>query len=306
MTSRLTIKHGDSFAVFDAAGDIVPAGAGGLGAYHRGTRRLSQWQWLFGREAPTVLAAGIDESAPVLGTHLAGAEGGLHGLHRAFLWRGALYGALRLECFDPAATAPDLTVRFAADFADVFEVRGFERKRRGHAWSEIDPETVMLGYTGLDGVDRLTRLVFSQAPDDVADGRARFVLRPQPGRPADLFYVVTFDGAAATPSAASFAAALERLRARSAARPVRVDSGDRDFDRWVARSAADLRLLETDTPHGPYPYAGIPWFSTLFGRDGILAALSCLWFDPADGSGATPRSAARSNAAPGSRTTLYI
>src|SRR5690606_22381137 len=63
-------------------------------------------------------------------------------------------------------------------------------------------------------------------------------------------------------------------------RTAELDSDNAKFDEWVDRASLDLDMMITATPHGPYPYAGVPWFSTPFGRDGIITAYETLWLDP--------------------------
>src|SRR5690606_19861378 len=75
------------------------------------------------------------------------------------------------------------------------------------------------------------------------------------------------------------AAQSELARAREGDAGLR--SQNEQLDRWTSRSLADVHLMVTDTEHGPYPYAGIPWYSTPFGRDAILTALELLWINPA-------------------------
>jgi glycogen debranching enzyme len=53
-----------------------------------------------------------------------------------------------------------------------------------------------------------------------------------------------------------------------------------EFNKWIGRSSSDLHMMFTATPYGLYPYAGVPWFSAPFGRDGIITALEYLWVNP--------------------------
>src|SRR5262249_17088904 len=71
-----------------------------------------------------------------------------------------------------------------------------------------------------------------------------------------------------------------RERRKATAGMTTVESSNELLNEVLCRSAADLSMLITKTPQGPYPYAGIPWYSTTFGRDGVITALQMLWFAP--------------------------
>jgi glycogen debranching enzyme len=177
-----------------------------------------------------------------------------------------------------------LAFHFEADFADIFEVRGTRRKRRGRLLGGVVKGAgVVLTYEGLDQVVRRTRLDFAPPPAALSDSEARFdVSLPSKGEATFLLTVSCERGRGGAPplpyDEALARAAGEAEVARP--RPCTVVSSNEQFNDWVQRSAADLHMMTTETAQGPYPYAGVPWFSTPFGRDGIITALMTLWLNP--------------------------
>src|SRR5262249_31287569 len=136
------LKHGDTFAVFDHYGDIKPGGLGEEGLYHEGTRFLSCLLLELDGGRPFFLSSTVrdenDQLAVAFTTpDLLGngkvrvALGTLHLSLKKFLWRGVCYQQLRIKNHGLEPVDTSLTLHFAADFADIFEVRGMKRKARG-------------------------------------------------------------------------------------------------------------------------------------------------------------------------------
>jgi glycogen debranching enzyme len=291
------LKHGDLFAVFDHRGDIGGEPGSPEGLYHADTRILSQFQLLVDGCRPLLLSSTIQDNNAVFVADLTNPDlvsGGALMMRREliyisrmkFLWNGACYERLLVRNFDDKAQQMTLGLRFAADFADLFEVRGLRRLRRGQIAAEPQPDNAMvLRYRGLDEIERILALAFDPLPDHVDSSTALFDLVLKPGEGRRLFLRL---GTAAPSNEACGArsfyrgmrAAKRKLHA-AAARTSAVESSNSLFNEILRRSISDLSMLTTDTEQGAYPYAGIPWYSTPFGRDGLITALFTLWLDPA-------------------------
>ncbi len=285
------LKHGDTFVVADSFGDISGEGDG---LFRDGTRVLSRYRLRLGGHSPSLLGARISQDnvlftsnltnrplPPLGGTSMR--EGVLHIERSRFLWEACLYERLTVTNYaDREAMAP-LSLSFAGDFRDMFEVRGMHRKIRGQALpTKLASHKVILGYNGLDGIVRTCSLAFSDPPDRMTNDSCEFVLRLGPGEHREL-HIEIGPELAALPSRTRFRAAAARARTAIRARRRRgaaVFSSGPLFNEWLDKSRADLALLTTEQPTGPYPYAGIPWFSTPFGRDAIIVALQTLWLNP--------------------------
>jgi len=171
-----------------------------------------------------------------------------------------------------------------ADFADIFEVRGVTRERRGTRYDPVvSGRQMRFDYLGLDGEERSTILDWGEAPTEASAGMVRFEYHLEPRAPAVLSLAVRCERQRRPARAVTYdvaeseaAGALDRHRREYAL----IETSSDQFNEWLRRSAADLRMLVSTTPAGEYPYAGVPWFSTPFGRDGIITALQTLWVNP--------------------------
>lgn len=199
------------------------------------------------------------------------------------LWDGAWYAKFRIHNFSRRSIELDFAMTFGADYFDVFEVRGVRRERRGEIQPPVaDRDVLTLSYRGLDDHTRITRIELSPAPARLTATRAEYVLGLAAGDATDVDVRASF-GIDRSPQLLHFDAAIARLAAETMVRKAhgaRISSSNERFDNWVERSSSDLQMMTTQTSHGSYPYAGVPWFSTPFGRDGILTASEMLWLDP--------------------------
>lgn len=289
------LKHGETFAVVDRFGDIHRIGAGELGIYHDGTRFLSRMELRINGRRPMLLNSSIrldnslltvDLTTPDLGPaeHLTVRKGTVHIFRAKLLWQHACAEHLRIAHYGEEPVSLKLHLEFGADFADIFEVRGMQRARRGQDLpAELGEDYVTLGYQGLDGRVRKTRLRFTPTPAQLTGGSADFTVELPPGGQFDAEIVVDCDPGAAADAVSYPSAYVESVSAlhKARTRACQVRSSNDQFNAWIGRSAADLILLTAGNPEGAYPYAGVPWYSTPFGRDGILTALFYLWVDPA-------------------------
>ena len=292
-----TLKHGDTFAVYDQNGDVLSGSGSPEGLFHADTRHLSLLRLSLDGARPMLLRSGLrDDNAALIcdlsNPDLYDSAGRLMLRHDTIhirrvrlLWDAAAYERISVKNFDQEPRRLRLTMTFAADFADIFEVRGATRPRRGQTRPpHADEESVTLSYMGLDHRLRETRIRFDPAPQSLTAHRAEYTLDLAPGQTRVLFMEVNCSGLppAATGRRAflqAFLGARRSLRA-CAGRGPRIETSNQIINEGINRGVADLYMLCTETPEGLYPYAGIPWFSTVFGRDGLITALQTLWFDP--------------------------
>jgi len=325
MSRNLVLKEGELVMVSDEIGDM-PQGRRRLGLYYHDTRYLSILDIIINGQKPRLLTssseqnyiATIQMANPTL--ELASGEVVLArtiSIRRNCTIKDALYEQISFYNHNRFDVPLKLTVTFGGDFLDAFEVRGWERKKRGATGiPEISASKIILNYQGLDGIRRHTQINFEMPPSHVeTEGEyvyhppthrassflpesyevaPRVISRPpcakttwnlvlKPRTPLDITFAIQVYEGENHGVIVSFNKCLAEVRKSYhewGQECTALQTDNAFFNRLLERSILDLRLLIEDTPEGLVPIAGIPWFACVFGRDSLITSLQTLMLNP--------------------------
>jgi glycogen debranching enzyme len=185
------LKQGDAFVIVDRLGNIQTTGRGEQGLFYRGTRYISRLRFRFGKRAPMLLCSSVLENNLLLAVDLANpdmqdengriAHGTVHVARRALLEDGAYLERIVVHNYGSAPVHFPLRLELGADFADIFEVRGAHRPRRGALLPpRVDGSSLHLAYEGLDLRTRSTVFSFSEDPTSITPEEVVFDLKLSP------------------------------------------------------------------------------------------------------------------------------
>lgn len=290
------LNHIDSFGIFDRWGDIKQLGEEVQGIYHNGMRYISELQLRINGKRPLLLSSSVKEKNEILSVDLTNPI--LQGEDRTiqkdeiylgrskFIRNGSCYERIRLNNYGTEFCKFNLSIEFGADFKDIFEVRGMTREKRGEITEirHLPDARLRISYLGLDGVTRITQICFENKPDSWENhNKALYNIEMPPHDEQYIEYSIQFLTEEESPQYMKFLEAQDKLNDEldDATQIIaKLTASNDQLNQWIERSQHDLISLLADTAYGKYPYAGVPWYNTAFGRDGIITALETLWVAP--------------------------
>jgi glycogen debranching enzyme len=302
----LTLKDNDLFLLTDHFGNIGGCSFEGennsMGLFCHDTRFLSRLELQLEKHPPILLSSSADKgfAMSVLCTNprLDKIPAETIGIKRELVLNGGLFESISVTNYGTEDIEFELSLSFDADFADLFEVRGSIRPKRGQQLRQatIDdqtevPQEMILAYQGIDAMILESRIEFQDTlPTQMFGTTALWKIHLPSHTQQNLSYRLRMYeqgksiSQVSAPTQLSQAKAAEMQEANTWQGQITEIQSDRNtFNRLLDRAKQDIYLLRQSFAHGESLSAGVPWFSTLFGRDSIIAASQVLMLNPSMG-----------------------
>ncbi len=287
----LIIRERSSFLLTDPSGNVPNGNTQGLGLYHADTRHLSAYNFSLNGIAPVLLLSTAElgyameqvMTNPTITSHdgRTVSRGSVE-IRRQRVVSDVVEERLRVTNFNACPVTLHLLYEFGADFADIFDVRGYEREHRGAlAEAIVGERSIQYGYDGIDGRRRETRIEFDRQPDFIDEASTMFRVKLGPREALTVQTVISINEhvhqAAKT---GGFLDTSEDYR-RWIEHSTQIVTDHELFNRVMSRSFHDVRMLWSENEAGEeYPAAGTPWFDCLFGRDSCILSMQMLPYRP--------------------------
>lgn len=309
----LLLKANDLVLLTREDGEI-PEDIPGFGLFYRDTCYLAAYRLRLHGTAPLMLMSsdseGIAAQIGLTNSHLSTANGDSIADHTLSVRRTLLVlddgpvfvDAIAIRNFATEAFTLPISLDFTTTFQSMFVLRGAPVGKRGRLHAPVWDETVLrFAYEGADGVLRTLLVAFSLspivAPCTTEQSTAHFSLLLAPQQTCTLIVTCRVDERPVgdAPLASSRAPQDERAmrRVKEAASAAlldgyaRIETSSKSVGQILARSLADVALLEVRRGSHRFTAAGMPWFVGLFGRDSLLPTIQCLALNPDLGSRTT-------------------
>ncbi len=282
----MSLNHGETFGVFNRHGDITEVGESSQGVFFGGARHLSKLELTLNGKKPNLLSSTIREDNDSLTADLANEEflgpsgtissNTVHIKKEEFIENDSFRKKLFLRNYNDKKVALKIEVRFGADFSDVFELRGFHsEKEKAPCLSSCQKgDGLIYTYKGRDGHMRKTFIRLEEGEGKFEGEALFFDITLPPKELVTLSLIAEFHSE--EPGIKGRSVPVEGLKNRVPS----IETDNTHFNHWIKRSALDLLALFATYEGTIYPMAGVPWYNTPFGRDGLITAFQTLFAAP--------------------------
>lgn len=296
---RRTIKHNDIFLVTDANGNVLSSDNSGYGLYLGDTRFLSRLEFKLNGTHSIVLSSSTEtgHSSIVIGTNTNLKDSFMEEeiipqetiqIKRESIIYGSYFETITLENYNLFDVGINLELFFDADFKDIFEVRNITSAKHGtkEKFSE-ENNKLIFSYLDTTGAVMETEIIFINEKLPVLE-KDRVIYNFKLGATSkiEIKYQVNLKSTATFPQkliASDFNEAFDMAILNDKnwyKETARFSADNEDFNEMIQRGHKDINMLVTKAFYGEYIAAGIPWYTTLFGRDSIIAARQALMLNP--------------------------